>query len=118
MARKEEYQKAAYEYINSDAVRPENMQMAYGDFINGAKWADAHTNLESISHSLYETPNPRFHWIAIFYPYEDKSMPSIAISTLTDFEAIKAITPYGKWFYAKDLFPFINPTEETLNKTF
>ena len=42
MARKEEYQKAAYEYINSDAVRPENMQMAYGDFINGAKWADAH----------------------------------------------------------------------------
>ena len=42
MTREEEYQKAAHEYINSDAVKPENMQMAYGDFINGAKWADEH----------------------------------------------------------------------------
>ena len=49
MERKEEYQKAAYEYINSDAVRPENMQMAYGDFINGAKWADAHPQSPWIS---------------------------------------------------------------------
>lgn len=30
---------AAYDYIKSEAVAPENMQFAYGDFINGAKWA-------------------------------------------------------------------------------
>ena len=42
MAREKEYQKAAHEYINSDAVKPENMYLAYGDFINGAKWADEH----------------------------------------------------------------------------
>ena len=35
---KEEIHKAAREYINSDAVPAENMQMAYGDFINGALW--------------------------------------------------------------------------------
>lgn len=40
MKRREEIQKAAFEYINSDAVSPENMQLAFGDFINGAKWAD------------------------------------------------------------------------------
>ena len=44
MTREKEYQLAASEYINSDAVRPENMQLAYGDFINGAKWADANPN--------------------------------------------------------------------------
>lgn len=40
MKRKDEIEKAAFEYINSDAVSPENMQLAFGDFINGAKWAD------------------------------------------------------------------------------
>ena len=32
-------EEAAYEYIQSDAVSPENMKLAFGDFINGAKWA-------------------------------------------------------------------------------
>ena len=32
-------EEAAHEYIQSDAVAPENMQIAFGDFINGAKWA-------------------------------------------------------------------------------
>ena len=40
MTRKEEIEKAAIDYINSDAVSPMNMQMAFGDFINGAEWAD------------------------------------------------------------------------------
>lgn len=31
---------AAYEYINSNAVRPENMQLAFGDFIAGAHSRD------------------------------------------------------------------------------
>lgn len=40
MKRKEQIEKEAFNYINSDAVSPENMQLAFGDFINGAKWAD------------------------------------------------------------------------------
>lgn len=32
-------EKAAHQYIQSDAVEPENMQLAFGDFINGAMWA-------------------------------------------------------------------------------
>ena len=33
-----ELEKAAFDYINSEAVKAENMQLAYGDFINGAEW--------------------------------------------------------------------------------
>lgn len=44
MTRKEQIEKAAQEYINSDAVSPMSMQMAFGDFINGAMWADGHPN--------------------------------------------------------------------------
>jgi hypothetical protein len=40
MTRRKEIEKAAFNYINSDAVSPENMQLAFGDFINGAQWAD------------------------------------------------------------------------------
>ena len=40
MTRKEQIEKAATDYINSDAVSPMNMQLAFGDFINGAEWAD------------------------------------------------------------------------------
>ena len=40
MKRKEQIEKEAFNYINSDAVSPENMQLAFGDFINGAKWVD------------------------------------------------------------------------------
>lgn len=32
-------EEAAHQYIQSDAVAPGNMQLAFGDFINGAKWA-------------------------------------------------------------------------------
>lgn len=40
MTRREEIERAATDYINSDAVSPMNMQLAFGDFINGAQWAD------------------------------------------------------------------------------
>ena len=40
MTRREEIEKEAFNYINSDAVSPENMHLAFGDFINGAKYAD------------------------------------------------------------------------------
>ena len=40
MIRRKEIEQAAFNYINSDAVSAENMQLAFGDFINGAEWAD------------------------------------------------------------------------------
>ena len=40
MKRREQIEKEATNYINSDAVSPMNMQLAFGDFINGAQWAD------------------------------------------------------------------------------
>ena len=33
-----ELEKAAFDYINSEAVKAENTQLAFGDFINGAEW--------------------------------------------------------------------------------
>ena len=40
MKRREQIEKEATNYINSDAVSPMNMQLAFGDFINGEQWAD------------------------------------------------------------------------------
>lgn len=48
MTRKEQIEKAATDYINSDAVSPMNMQLAFGDFINGAMWADGHPNQQMV----------------------------------------------------------------------
>ena len=48
MTRKEQIEKAAQEYINSDSVNPMNMQMAFGDFINGAMWADCNPNQQMV----------------------------------------------------------------------
>lgn len=42
--RSKEIETAAFNYVNSDAVPAENMHLSYGDFINGAKWADEHPN--------------------------------------------------------------------------
>ena len=48
MTRKEQIEKAATDYINSDAVSPMNMQMAFGDFIKGAMWADCNPDLPTV----------------------------------------------------------------------
>ena len=48
MKREEEIKHAACEYINSDVVRPENMYLAYGDFVNGAQWSDEHPSVETM----------------------------------------------------------------------
>lgn len=42
MKREEQIANAAYDYIKSDAVGAEYTHLAFGDFINGAKWADSH----------------------------------------------------------------------------
>ena len=42
MIRNEEIQQAASNYVKSDVVRAGNEYLAYGDFVNGAKWADEH----------------------------------------------------------------------------
>ena len=52
MTRKEQIEKAATDYINSDVVSPMNMQMAFGDFINGALWADGHPNQSFLLEAL------------------------------------------------------------------
>ena len=48
MTRQKQIEKAAADYINSDAVSPMNMQLAFGDFINGAKWADGNPNQQMV----------------------------------------------------------------------
>ena len=40
MTRQEEKQKAAEDYIKSEAVGIGNEVLAFGDFLNGADWAD------------------------------------------------------------------------------
>lgn len=42
MERDEEIRQASHEYINSDIVKAGGEHFAFGDFINGAKWADKH----------------------------------------------------------------------------
>ena len=42
MTREEQRAKAAHEYIQSDSVPAGNETLAFGDFIEGAKWADSH----------------------------------------------------------------------------
>lgn len=42
MSREEQRAKAAHEYIQSDSVAAGNEVLAFGDFIEGAKWADFH----------------------------------------------------------------------------
>lgn len=42
MTREEEYTQAASDYILSPVVPVGSEKLAYGDFINGVKWADKH----------------------------------------------------------------------------
>ena len=60
---------AARNYINSSAVPAENMQMAYGDFVNGAKWAFNET-YEWIKERIFDFP-----W---FDPEEELSSTDVA----------------------------------------
>lgn len=53
MTREEQRAKAAHEYIQSDSVAAGNEVLAFGDFINGAKWADSHPNWISVEDEPY-----------------------------------------------------------------
>ena len=46
MTREEERNNAAFNYISSEAVNSGNEKLAFGDFINGVKWADEHPSKE------------------------------------------------------------------------
>lgn len=61
MKRREQIEKAATDYINSDAVSPMNMQMAFGDFINGAQWADK-TMIEKTISWFYKNAHNQKYW--------------------------------------------------------
>lgn len=56
MTREEQRAKAAHEYIQSDSVAAGNEILAFGDFINGAKWADSHPQCIPVEEEL---PNGR-----------------------------------------------------------
>jgi hypothetical protein len=66
MTRREEIEKAANDYINSDAVSTMNMQLAFGDFINGAEWADK-TMIEKACEWIIENMP---HYVSKDYTYE------------------------------------------------
>ena len=44
--REEEITQQAHKYILSDTVKNGNEYLAFGDFINGAKWTDEHPSQE------------------------------------------------------------------------
>lgn len=47
--RENEICEAAFRYINSDSVPAETSNISFGDFINGAEWADTHVNRNLLS---------------------------------------------------------------------
>ena len=79
MTRKEEIRKSAFEYIKSDAVKAGEEYTSFGDFINGAKWADAHP-----------------HWISV----EDELPKNEELVFITDSEC----TDLGFYDYTDDLW--------------
>ena len=54
MTREEQRAKAAHEYIQSDSVPAGNETLAFGDFIEGAKWADSHPKWIPVEEELPE----------------------------------------------------------------
>lgn len=66
MTREEQRTKAAHEYIQSDSVAAGNEILAFGDFIEGAKWADSHLNWIAVNDKLPKRNNTdRFSEIVI-----------------------------------------------------
>lgn len=54
MTREEQRAKAAHEYIQSDSIAAGNEILAFGDFIEGAKWADEHPVARPINREVSE----------------------------------------------------------------
>lgn len=54
---KTEIEKAASDYINSESVSAANMQLAFGDFINGAEWM-----LEKTISWFYKNAHKQTYW--------------------------------------------------------
>ena len=54
---KTEIEKAAFDYINSESVKATNMQLVFGDFINGAEWM-----LEKTISWFYKNVHKQKYW--------------------------------------------------------
>ena len=54
---KTEIEKAAFDYINNESVKATNMQLAFGDFINGAEWM-----LEKTISWFYKNAHKQKYW--------------------------------------------------------
>ena len=94
MTREEQIKEAAHEYIQSDSVAAGNELLAFGDFINGAKWADNHPQWIPVDERLPEkgkdvlvwssgsdVPMAGYYWHwnwqrkqHMFYVYNDRNM--------------------------------------------
>jgi hypothetical protein len=66
MTREEQRAKAAHEYIQSDSVAAGNEILAFGDFINGAKWADQHPHWIPVEERLPKEGQEVFAWNGTF----------------------------------------------------
>ena len=52
-----EIEKAVFDYINNESVKATNMQLAFGDFINGAEWM-----LEKTISWFYKNAHKQKYW--------------------------------------------------------
>ena len=85
MTREEEISNAAFEYIKSDAVKAGEEYISFGDFIEGAKWADSHPHWISVEDEL----PPRF-----------VLDPSVSMNVLT--YGLRTIVSW--YYYDKDVW--------------
>ena len=104
MTREEEIRQASYEYINSDAVRPENMQLAYGDFVNGVQWSDEHPKSPWIS--VKERLPKKTRELELLEDEHDKVVIVCmrfreAVTAYLDAEEIWRLYPTGHPFYGE-----------------
>ena len=74
--REEEITQQAHKYILSDAVKNGNEYLAFGDFINGAKWADEHPSQEL----KRQIVNKAVEWIKENITYTDNGIKKCLVN--------------------------------------
>lgn len=75
--REKQRTQAAHRYIESDAVDAGNEKLAFGDFINGAKWADQHPQWISVKDDLPKVG------ASVLFVHPDESEPMEGYMTRT-----------------------------------
>ena len=108
MTREEQRAKAAHEYIQSDSVAAGNEILDFGDFIEGAKWADSHPRWYDAQGKVFygHRPDPKEVTMIEGKPYHAKTYdkngwnwPNIALwldVEIPDEQVDKIATEYFK----------------------